>query len=162
MALTWLRPLAFEESEMSQKRVALALQGGGSHGAYTWGVLDRLLEEERIDIEALSGASAGAVNAVVLAHGYAQGGRESARRALDAFWHAIGSTAYSMSVAASGQRADPASKGYLFLARFFSPYQLNPLAAGITSARSEWHELCCPPHINVSGTGHASGQNNRA
>ena len=112
---------------MSRKRVALALQGGGSHGAYTWGVLDRLLEEDRIEIEAVSGASAGAVNAVVLAHGYTQDGREGARRALDAFWHAIGSTPYSISVATSGQRADAASKGFLFLTRFFSPYQLNPL-----------------------------------
>jgi NTE family protein len=53
--------------------VSLALQGGGSHGAFTWGVLDRLLEDERIEIEAISGASAGAVNAVVLAHGLTSG-----------------------------------------------------------------------------------------
>jgi len=113
---------------MAAKRVALALQGGGSHGAYTWGVLDRLLEEERIEIEGVSGASAGAVNAVVLAHGYAEGGREGAKRALDAFWRAVASMPYSgMSIAPDAQRPDPASKSYLFLTRFFSPYQLNPL-----------------------------------
>jgi NTE family protein len=113
---------------MSIKRLALALQGGGSHGAYTWGVLDRLLEEETIWIEALSGASAGAVNAVVLAHGLAEGGREGAKRALETFWHALGRTPYSSIGAVSpSQRADPASRSFLFLARFFSPYQLNPL-----------------------------------
>ena len=53
-----------------EKRINLALQGGGAHGAFTWGVLDRLLEDGRIEIEGLSGASAGAMNAVVLAHGY--------------------------------------------------------------------------------------------
>src|SRR5262249_59312374 len=71
---------------MPKKRVTLALQGGGSHGAFTWGVLDRLLEDERIEIEAISGASAGAVNAAVLAHGHALGGRDGARRALRDFW----------------------------------------------------------------------------
>ncbi|HEX9178975.1 MAG TPA: patatin-like phospholipase family protein, partial [Burkholderiales bacterium] len=59
---------------MPTKAVSLALQGGGSHGAFTWGVLDRLLEDERIGIEGISGASAGAMNAVVLAHGYTTGG----------------------------------------------------------------------------------------
>ncbi|MCJ2182776.1 patatin-like phospholipase family protein [Novosphingobium sp. 1949] len=67
----------------------LALQGGGAHGAFTWGVLDRLLEEERIWISALSGASAGAINAAVFASGLVTGGREGAGRALEAFWKAI-------------------------------------------------------------------------
>jgi hypothetical protein len=64
------------------KVVNLALQGGGSHGAFTWGVLDRLLEEERLSFEGISATSAGAVNAVVLADGLAAGGREGAREAL--------------------------------------------------------------------------------
>jgi NTE family protein len=53
-----------------QKKVSLALQGGGSHGAFTWGVLDYLLEDGRLDIEAITGTSAGAMNAVVLVEGY--------------------------------------------------------------------------------------------
>ena len=64
------------------KRVDLALQGGGSHGAFTWGVLDRLLEEESIEIEAISGASAGAMNACAVVEGLARGGRDGARETL--------------------------------------------------------------------------------
>src|SRR4028119_2334414 len=69
--------------------ISLALQGGGSHGAFTWGVLDRLLEDERIDIKAISGASAGAMNAAVLAHGCTIGGRAGARQALTDFWETV-------------------------------------------------------------------------
>ncbi len=72
-----------------QKKVSLALQGGGSHGAFTWGVLDYLLEDERLDIEAITGTSAGAMNAVVLAEGYLQGGRKGARRSLAKFWRSV-------------------------------------------------------------------------
>lgn len=93
--------------------ITLALQGGGSHGAYTWGVLDRLLQEERVEIEAISGASAGAMNAVVLANGYMKGGREGAREGLRAFWTAVG----SMSGAAP----------LMNLTDYFTPAQLNPL-----------------------------------
>ncbi len=71
------------------KRINLALQGGGALGAYTWGVLDRLLEDERIEIAAASGASAGAMNAVVLAEGLCMGGRAGARAHLRRFWEAI-------------------------------------------------------------------------
>jgi NTE family protein len=70
-------------SDSSKTRpITLALQGGGSHGAMTWGVLDRLLEDERLAIRAISGTSAGAMNAVALADGMAEGGREGAREAL--------------------------------------------------------------------------------
>ena len=71
------------------KVVNLALQGGGSHGAFTWGVLDRLLEEEALHFEGITGTSAGAVNAVVLADGLAAGGREGARNALRAYWQKV-------------------------------------------------------------------------
>src|SRR5688572_17237458 len=111
---------------MSHESVALALQGGGSHGAYTWGVLDRLLEDKAFDIEAVSGASAGAVNAVVLAHGLCAGGREGAKAALDAVWRAISSTRYGIGAAPAAQCRDQAARGLLMLTRFFSPYQLNP------------------------------------
>ena len=69
--------------------VDLALQGGGAHGAFTWGVLDRLLEEPRLGIDGISGTSAGAMNAVVLADGYTDGGAKGARRALEAFWAGV-------------------------------------------------------------------------
>jgi len=71
------------------KVVNLALQGGGSHGAFTWGVLDRLLEEERLSFEGISATSAGAVNAVVLADGLAAGGRDGARDALRVYWQKV-------------------------------------------------------------------------
>ncbi len=73
------------------KVVNLALQGGGSHGAYTWGALDALIEDERIEIGAISGASAGAVNAVVLAAGLAEGGRDGAREKLKSLWRSVSS-----------------------------------------------------------------------
>ena len=75
-----------------QKVVNLALQGGGSHGAFTWGVLDHLLEEERLSFEGISASSAGSVNAVVLAHGLAAGGREEARNAMRLFWKRMSET----------------------------------------------------------------------
>src|SRR5437899_3409761 len=70
------------------KPINLALQGGGSHGAFTWGVLDQLLEDGRLSFEGISGTSAGAVNAVMLADGLARGGPEEARKRLAQFWRA--------------------------------------------------------------------------
>jgi len=72
-----------------RKTITLALQGGGAHGAFTWGVLDRLLEDGRLSIEGVSGTSAGAMNAVVLADGLHSGGPDGAREALEAFWRAM-------------------------------------------------------------------------
>ncbi|HEX8828237.1 MAG TPA: patatin-like phospholipase family protein, partial [Xanthobacteraceae bacterium] len=69
--------------------IDLALQGGGSHGAFTWGVLDRLLEEPWLRITGISGTSAGAMNAAVLAHGWTKGGAEGARSALEHYWQRI-------------------------------------------------------------------------
>lgn len=120
---------------MEKKTITLALQGGGSHGAFTWGVLDRLLEDERIEIEGISGASAGAMNAVVLAHGMTAGGRDGARQALADFWGAVASNAPFSAVPdnliapiglAVQSDLPPALKTLLSLVRFFSPYQLNP------------------------------------
>ncbi len=73
------------------KRINLALQGGGAHGAFTWGVLDRLLQEKDLEIAAISGTSAGALNGAALKAGYSQGGREGARLLLDRIWHQVGS-----------------------------------------------------------------------
>jgi NTE family protein len=72
-----------------QSPINLALQGGGAHGAFTWGVLDRLLDDGRFAIEAISATSAGAVNAVAMAHGVSRGGREGARRKLEELWRAV-------------------------------------------------------------------------
>ena len=69
--------------------IDLALQGGGAHGAFTWGVLDRLLEEPWLRIEGISGTSAGAMNAAVMAHGLATGGTEGAKTALHQFWRRV-------------------------------------------------------------------------
>ena len=68
------------------KKIDIALQGGGAHGAYTWGVLDRLLEDERIDIVGVSGTSAGAMNGAALVQGLAEGKRETAQKLLHDYW----------------------------------------------------------------------------
>ncbi|MGF1592350.1 MAG: patatin-like phospholipase family protein [Kiloniellaceae bacterium] len=100
--------------------LSLALQGGGAHGAFTWGVLDRLLEEPRLEIEGLSGASAGALNAAALAAGWQGGGRQGARDGLDRLWRRIGDLA---------DFGPPlmAAPAFQMMTRLFSPYQLNPL-----------------------------------
>lgn len=112
------------------RTINLALQGGGALGAFTWGVLDRLLEEPNLAFEAVSGSSAGAMNALALAHGLAEAGPDGAKKTLEAFWTAVGSASYSVqtplsSEAPAGMIATP-SKFLLGLTRFFSPYQLNP------------------------------------
>src|SRR4051812_9695388 len=73
-----------------RKPINLGLQGGGTHGAFTWGVLDQLLDDGRLEIEGISGASAGAVNAIMLADGLARGGPDEARQRLADFWRAVG------------------------------------------------------------------------
>ena len=118
-------------------KLNLALQGGGAHGAFTWGVLDRLLDEHDIEIAGITSASAGAMNAAVLASGYAEGGRETAKIKLHEFW-------YQISVAAGGayipNQPSPlewvaewpglewlsALKPMDALTRVFSPYEMNP------------------------------------
>ena len=112
------------------KRINLALQGGGTHGAFTWGVLDALLEDGRLDFEGVSGTSAGAMNAVALAQGLMTGGRDGARAALEQFWTALAGT---MPMAATVAAADgqgvslaPAFKSMLRWANYFSPDRLNP------------------------------------
>lgn len=119
-----------------RKSINLALQGGGSHGAFTWGVLDRLLEDDRIDIEAISGTSAGAMNAVVVADGLMQGGSAGAREALEKFWRAVSTSAMISPLrrtpidALFGNWSLDHSPAFAFLdliTRVSSPYELNPL-----------------------------------
>jgi NTE family protein len=118
-----------------QKWVNLALQGGGSHGAFTWGVLDRLLEDDRIGFEGITATSAGGVNAVLLADGLAAGGRQAARDLLRAFWKKMSEITSSSIIAPSlFDQMNPKfglehSPGYVvtdIISRFLSPYQLNP------------------------------------
>lgn len=111
-------------------RIALALQGGGSFGAFTWGVVDRLLDEGEVWIDAVSGASAGAVNAVLLASGLAEGGRRRAREKLEGFWRGASEAALSGRHAPAARSLGASAAGSLAVdlsTRLFSPYQLNPL-----------------------------------
>src|SRR5215467_4624277 len=78
-----------ETSSRNQVPIDLALQGGGAHGAFTWGVLDRFLEEPWLQIDGISGTSAGAMNAAALAYGYLSGGNDGARAALETFWRRV-------------------------------------------------------------------------
>lgn len=102
--------------------LAIALQGGGAYGAFTWGVLDRLLAEEGAMPRAISGASAGAVNAVITAWGLLQGGRDGAREALRRFWSQIGQQSLLSPLGMPG-----ADLHFDIWTRLFSPTQLNPL-----------------------------------
>lgn len=116
-------------SPRNANRISLALQGGGAHGAFTWGVLDALLEDGRLSFDGVSGTSAGAMNAVVLADGLLKGGRDGAREALKTFWEAVASSApFDLSVGADSETGSlaPGVKMLLYWARQFSPSQLNP------------------------------------
>jgi NTE family protein len=117
------------------KFINLALQGGGAHGAFAWGVLDRLLEDEHVAFEGISAASAGAINAVVLACGLAEGGRQGAKRALAKLWRRIAHLASLTPLQPSlydrlfGSRSldlSPAFTLFDLMTRLFSAYQLNP------------------------------------
>jgi NTE family protein len=123
--------------------IDFALQGGGSHGAFTWGVLDRLLEEPWLKIDGISGTSAGAMNAAVMVDGYAAGGAEGARRALHDFWHRVGVGAQmspfrrSMIDMLLGRWSLDHSPAYLtmdLVGRVFSPYDLNPMGTNPLTA----------------------------
>ena len=115
--------------------VDLGLQGGGSHGAFTWGVLDRLLEEPWLRIEGISGTSAGAMNATVLIAAHAEGGAERAREALEGFWRAV-ARAGEFSPLRRGPidimlgrwtiDSNPFYMAFDLASRVFSPYDVNP------------------------------------
>jgi len=116
--------------------VNIALQGGGSHGAFSWGVLDALLEDGRLEFSAISGTSAGAMNAVALADGWSRGGREGARVKLHDFWRAVGRSGAFSPVRRTpwdvlwGNWSIENSPSYLWyeaMSRIVSPYVANPL-----------------------------------
>ena len=123
--------------------IDLALQGGGSHGAFTWGVLDRLLEEPWLHIAAISGTSAGAMNAAVLADGWVEGGAQGARAALENYWRQVARGAAISPLQRSpldrlmGRWSLDTSPAYLamdLMSRVLSPYDLNPLGFNPLSA----------------------------
>ena len=125
-------------SKPAQKSVNLALQGGGAHGAFAWGVLDKILEDGRLEISAISATSAGAMNAVVLAYGISLGGRDGAREKLTEFWTEISRAGEIYSpvrtmpwekwLQAYGFQTElsPAYMAFQAMSHLFSPYQLNP------------------------------------
>ena len=130
------QPKAVPPNTGLPKPINLALQGGGSHGALTWGVLDRLLEDERLAIRRISGTSAGAMNAVALADGMSRGGREGGRERLHLLWKAVSDAARFSPIQRSpldrmlGNYSLDRSPAYLFfegVSRMFSPYDLNPM-----------------------------------
>jgi len=127
--------MATKKNNNKRKPINLALQGGGAHGAFAWGAIDHLLADDRIDIEAISATSAGAMNAVVLADALTDGDRDHARERLTAFWKAIADAGakYSPVKPLKGWDGKPLPAEYspfywMFdtMLRVFSPYQLNP------------------------------------
>jgi len=118
------------------RTINLALQGGGAHGAFTWGVLDRLLEDPRIAFEGLSGTSAGSVNAVVLAYGMMRGGRDGAREALARLWEGVATIGlaslpvrrapWEFLLTGWNIGFSPSYQAFRALTGMYSPYQLNP------------------------------------
>jgi NTE family protein len=118
------------------KKINLALQGGGAHGAFTWGVLDQILDDGRLTIEGISGASAGAINAVMLADGLTRGGPEEAKKRLADFWRAasLGGDLPPVQRAVVERlfsflpmEGSPMQAWFDALSRYLSPYDLNPL-----------------------------------
>jgi len=133
---SWLSRLIPGRPGANTKTINLALQGGGAHGAFTWGVLDHLLGDGRLVIEGISGASAGAMNAIMLADGLARGGPEEARKRLAEFWRAasLGGNLPPLQRAAIDRvlsflplEGTPAQAWFEVLSQFFSPYDVNPL-----------------------------------
>lgn len=127
---------------MKPVTINLALQGGGAHGAFTWGVLDRMLDENWIEVEGITATSAGAMNAAAFKAGFVEGGREGARARLDGFWEAIGgltnltpatvkewllSISPSLPVLSGLTEYNPAVKAAELVSQTFSPYEINPL-----------------------------------
>lgn len=126
-----------------RRKISLALQGGGAHGAFTWGVLDRLLEDGRFEISGVTGASAGALNAVMLAEGMRRSGEQGARDMLSQFWTGVAEHARLSPVRRSpldiwlGNWSVDHSPGLVMMdvmSRLVSPYEFNPL--GINPLRS--------------------------
>ena len=156
-------PWSPRRPDTQKPSLSLALQGGGAHGAYTWGVLDRLLETG-IRIDGISGTSAGAMNAVALAHGWTAGGADGARAALADFWQAVGDSVpfhvellNSLNSTTDGALPTPMNVMMGFM-RLFSPYQLNPFELNplrdVVRAQFDFERLRrdCPLKLFIAAT----------
>lgn len=154
------------------KTLNIALQGGGAHGAYSWGVLDRFLEEESLTIEGISGTSAGAMNAAMLAHGFLENGRDGAKETLEKFWKRVSEVAafsplrktpFDRFFTGWNLDASPMYMWFDMMSRVLSPYALNPL--NINPLRNVVNEMldfekvraCSLMKLFVSATHVASG-----
>jgi NTE family protein len=136
MHLFFPGPLTTHGQRTGPKKISLAMQGGGAHGAFTWGVLDHFLEDGRLEITGISGASAGAMNAVMLADGLARGGRDEARKRLADFWRAASlggnlpgpqRAVFDRMLALMPMQSLSVQTFVDGIARYLSPYNLNPL-----------------------------------
>jgi NTE family protein len=157
------------------KRINLALQGGGAHGAFTWGVLDRLLQEDDLEIASISGTSAGALNGAALKAGWVSGGREGARANLQWLWEQIGAvtdarlTGWMATMmpgvgwTAKALEMSPMFAGFDMMTRMMSPYQYGPAMRNpLEKILSDMHfdEICAPdgPELNICATNVRSGK----
>jgi NTE family protein len=156
------------------RKLNLALQGGGAHGAFTWGVLDRLLEEDNLTFEGVVATSAGAMNAAVLAYGLAEGGKKGAQKALANFWRRVSHAAAfsplqpSLLDRLTGSRSlehSPAFLAFDLVTRLMSPYQFNPLnfnpLKGVLEQSIDLDAIRmarCPLKVNVCATNVRTGK----
>ncbi len=128
------RPQRHDPARSPARRINLALQGGGAHGAFTWGVLDRLLEDERLEVDGISGTSAGAMNGALLTYGMLKGGRACARELLERFWMRVSEMAqftlmqpswFDRMFGLGNLDYSPAYLTFEMLSRLLSPYQYH-------------------------------------
>lgn len=126
---------AMAKNAPKKKKISIGLQGGGSHGAFTWGVLDCLLEDGRIDIEGVSGTSAGGMNCLALCQGMAEGGNEGARKTLHRYWKAVSEKSGQIGIVPTpmdkyigkyGISTNPLFMMMGMISKNLSPYQWNP------------------------------------
>lgn len=162
---------------IATKPVTLALQGGGAHGAFAWGVLDKLLEDGRLHIEAISATSAGAMNAVAMAYGFSVGGAEGARAKLAEFWKATSEAGHRYSPVRKSHweqwlqsfgvasEFSPSFMAFQAMTHLFSPYQLNPfnfnpLKELLVNVIDFEHLSTCPkaPNLYLSATNVRTGK----
>ena len=139
-------------------KIGLALQGGGAHGAFTWGVLECLLEQENLEIEGVTGTSAGAMNALMLAQGWLESGRKGAIQKLERFWRMIAERSPARWLGMGGRAAQTLNQMFAALSKQVSPYELNPL--DFNPLRDIVAELCdfsalresCPFKLFIAAT----------
>jgi NTE family protein len=165
----------FEPEAVKTKKINVALQGGGAHGAFGWGVLDKLMEDGRIDVEAMSATSAGAMNATVFAYGFMKGGRDGARAMLEQFWRRtsdagkmsspIKSSPIDAWLRAFGINQEPmAYRAFEFMTHIMSPYEFNPMNLNplkdVLTATVDFDELrtCTSTRLRLCATSVRTGK----